>query len=67
MNNTNGNLSQNLGKLLTDRNADTFRRLKSFTEAVVYLHNLRTNQTEQIERKQFFKWINTGALEFINP
>jgi hypothetical protein len=65
MNNTNGNLAQNVGKLLTDKN-QTFTRLKSFTEAVVYLENLRTNQTQRIERKQFFKWLNVGTLEFIN-
>ena len=66
MNNTNGNLSQSVGKLLTDRHAQTFARLLSYTSAVVYIENLATKKTEPIERSQFFKWVNTGALTFIN-
>jgi hypothetical protein len=66
MNNTNGNLSQNVGKIVTDTNAQTFARLQSFTEAVVYLENLQTKKTEPINRSQFFKWINTGLIHFVN-
>lgn len=66
MNNTNGNLAQSVGKLLTDRHAQTFARLLSYTSAVVYIRNLRTEETQEIDRAQFFKWVNTGALTFIN-
>lgn len=66
MNNTAANLSANRGKLLTDPQAQTFARLISFTDAVVYLRNLQTEETLEIERRQFFKWVNTGALNFIN-
>lgn len=66
MNNTNGNLSQNVGKLLTGTDAKVFLTIKTFTAAVVYLENLQTQTTEAVDRGQFFKWINTGRLHFIN-
>lgn len=66
MNNTNGNLSQNVGKLLTDQNAQFFARLQSFTESIVYVKDLETKKTEPIERSQFFKYLNMGKIHFIN-
>lgn len=66
MNNTNGNLAKNVGKLLTDTNAQFFARLQSFTEAVVYIEDLATKKTEPVNRSQFFKYLNTGKIHFIN-
>ena len=66
MNNTNGNLAKNVGKLLTDTNAQFFARLQSFTDAVVYIEDLETRETEQVDRGQFFKYLNIGKIHFIN-
>lgn len=66
MNNTNGTLATLRGKLFTDIHAQTFNRLTSYTQAVVYLENLKTQKVEAINRAQFIKWLNTGALNLIN-
>jgi hypothetical protein len=67
MNNTNATFSRLRDKLVSDTDAQTFRRIGAYTETAVFLLNLRTQKQEQRPRAEFIKELNAGALHVLNP
>jgi hypothetical protein len=66
MTNANATFSRLRGKIVTDTDAQTFARVEAYTQTAVFLLNLRTQKQIELNRAQFIKWMNIGALHLIN-